>query len=58
MVIQALKSIRKDRITDYEVEKVVKILQKENPKYVAHDIKFAPQWIREIMSKAQKDNNI
>ena len=58
LVIQALKSIRKDRITDDEIEKVVNILKKENPKYLAHDIKFVPQWIREIMSKALKYNSI
>ena len=58
LVIQALKSIRKDRVTDYEIEKVVNILKKENPKYLEHDIKFAPQWIREIMCKALINNNI
>ena len=58
LVIQALKSIRKDRVTDYEIEKVNKILKNENPKYLEHDIKFAPQWIREIMRKALNDNNI
>ena len=58
LAIQALKSIRKERITDYEIEKVVNILQKENPKHLAHDIKFAPQWIREIMRKALTNNDI
>ena len=53
LVIQALKSIRKDRVTDDEIKKVVEILKKENPKYLAHDIKLAPGWIREIMRKAQ-----
>ena len=52
LVIQALKSIRKERITDYEIEKVVAHLKRENPKYLAHDIKYAPQWIQEIMRKA------
>ena len=58
LVIQALKSIRKDRITDDEIKKIVEILKKENPKYLVHDINFAPQWIREIMNKALIDNNI
>ena len=53
LVIQALKSIRKERVTDYEVEKVVALLKRENPKFLAHDIKYAPQWIKEIMRKAQ-----
>jgi hypothetical protein len=52
LVIQALKSIRKDRLTDYEVDKVINHLKRENPKYVAHDMKYAPLWIREIMNKA------
>jgi hypothetical protein len=55
LVIQALKSIRKDRITDDEITKVVNILKKENPKYLLHDIKLAPEWIREIMRKALID---
>ena len=58
LAIQALKSIRKNRVTDYEIEKIVNILKKENPKYLEHDIKLAPLWIREIMSKAQTDNKI
>lgn len=58
LAIQALKSIRKERITDYEIEKVVNILKKENPKYLAHDIKFAPQWIKDIMRKALTNNDI
>jgi len=52
LAIQALKSIRKEKITDYEIEKVVNILKKENPKYLVNDIKLAPEWIREIMRKA------
>ena len=52
LAIQALKSIGKKRITDYEIEKVVNILKKENPKHLAHDLKLAPEWIREIMRKA------
>jgi len=55
LAIQALKSIRKERITDYEIEKVVNILKKENPKYLVNDIKLAPEWIREIMRKALVD---
>ena len=55
LVIQALKSIRKERVTDYEIEKVVNILQKENHRYLLNDIKLAPEWIREIMRKALTD---
>jgi len=55
LVIQALKSIKKERLTDDEIEKVVIILKKENPKYLSNDIKLAPEWIREIMRKALTD---
>jgi hypothetical protein len=55
LVIQALKSIKKEKVTDYEIEKVINILKKENPKYVANDMKSAPEWIREIMRKALTD---
>ena len=55
LVIQALKSIKKERLTDDEIEKVVNILKKENPKNFSNDIKLAPEWIREIMRKALTD---
>ena len=55
LAIQALKSIRKERVSDDDIEKVINILKKENPKYVANDIKLAPEWIREIMRKALTD---
>jgi len=55
LVIQALKSIRKERVTDDEIEKVINILKKENPKYLANDMKLAPGWICEIIRKALTD---
>ncbi len=55
LVIQALKSIRKERITDYEIEKVMNILKEESPQNLANDLKLAPGWIREIMRKALID---
>ena len=52
LAIQALKSIQKENVTDEQIEKIITILKKENPKYLEHDIKFAPQWIQKIMRKA------
>ena len=52
LVIQALKSIGKEKVSDTEIEKVVNILKRENPKNLVNDIKLAPEWIREIMRKA------
>jgi hypothetical protein len=58
LVIQALKSIRKERVSDYEIEKVVDILKNENPKHLAHDIQFAPVWVQQIMRKALTETDI
>jgi len=55
LVIQALKEIGKDHVTDEEIEKVLKHLEKEESYRLAHDIKLAPEWIRIIMRKALKD---
>jgi hypothetical protein len=52
LAIQALKTMKKDNVTNEHIEKIVTILKKENPKYLAHDIQLAPNWIAEIMNKA------
>jgi hypothetical protein len=50
--IQALREIGKDNITEEEEEKVIKLLGKENPELLEHDIFLAPVWIQKIMKKA------
>jgi hypothetical protein len=57
LAIQALKSLKKDLVTDDEKEKIINILKKENPQHLKHDINFAPAWIQEILSKALTKNN-
>lgn len=52
LVVQALKDIGKDKITEQELESIYKLLQKENKQDLKHDIALAPQWIAEIMAKA------
>ena len=52
LVIQALKEIGKDNATAQEIEIILNQLKKEDPYRLAHDIKFAPEWIRIIMRKA------
>jgi len=52
LVIQALKEIGKDNATEHEIEIILNHLKKEDPYRLAHDIKFAPEWIRIIMRKA------
>lgn len=53
LVIQALKSIGKDNITEYELEIIINHLKNEEKYRLEHDIKLAPEWIREIMRQAQ-----
>jgi hypothetical protein len=52
LVVQALKEIGKDNATELELEKIDRLLQKENKKNLKHDIALAPQWISEIISKS------
>ena len=53
LVIQALKAIGKENITENIEEKVIELLKKEKPENIANDIKLAPEWIRIIMRKAK-----
>jgi hypothetical protein len=55
LVIQALKEIGKDNVTEDEIKIVLKQLKKEEPHRLEHDIKLAPEWIRIIMRKALKN---
>lgn len=52
LVIQALRDMGKDKVTDEELEKVVGLLRKEDAKKLEHDILLAPEWIKTIMKKA------
>ncbi len=52
LVIQALRDIGKDKATEEELEKINKLLKKEKPEHLKHDIKLAPEWIKKIMKQA------
>lgn len=52
LVIQALRAIGKNNVTNEETEKILFLLKKETKNYLLHDIELAPAWIAEIMSKA------
>ena len=52
LVIQALKEIGKDNVTDEEKKKIIELLKKEDPYKLEHDIRLAPEWIRKIMRQA------
>lgn len=54
LVIQALKEIGKDNVTDEEIQIILKQLEKEDQYRLEHDIRLAPEWIRKIMRKALK----
>jgi hypothetical protein len=54
LVIQALKTIGKDKVEATEEKKILELLKKEKRKHLEHDIMLAPEWIRIIMRKALK----
>ena len=49
LVIQAIKKIGKNNISEAEIEKIKDVLKKEKPENISHDIKMCPSWIREII---------
>jgi len=52
LVIQALKDIGKDQVTDHDLNVILGHLRMEEVTHVKHDIKLAPEWIRAILRKA------
>jgi len=52
LVIQALREIGKDNLTEKELEIILNHLIKEEKHRLEHDILLAPEWIRKIMRKA------
>ena len=52
LVIQALKTIGKGKVTKQEEKLILAQLKKEDPYRLEHDIRLAPEWIRIIMRKA------
>jgi len=54
LVIQALKEIGEDNVTEEEVQIILKQLGREEHYRLEHDIRLAPEWIRKIMRQALK----
>ncbi len=52
LVIQALREIGKDNITEEEISIILDHLKNEDMHRLEHDIQLAPEWIRIIMRKA------
>ena len=51
LVIQALKEIGKDNITEEQLKRIKNHLKLEKKKNIEHDIKLAPAWIAKIMKE-------
>ena len=49
LAIQALKEIGKENVYENEIKHIQKLLRNEKPTRLEHDIRLAPNWIREIM---------
>lgn len=54
LVIQALKEIGKENVTDNQKAIILKHLEKENPENIRYDAKLAPVWISEILLSSIK----
>lgn len=52
LVIQALREIGKDKASQTELKQIIKILKEEDQQLLKHDIKLAPEWIKQIMKEA------
>jgi predicted transcriptional regulator of viral defense system len=49
LAIQALKTIGKDKVSDDEIKRIRELLLQEKPYHLQHDLKLAPEWIRELL---------
>jgi hypothetical protein len=49
LVIQALKSIGKNNVTEEEIHKIKQVLKNEKHNNLEHDIYLSPDWIRKIL---------
>jgi hypothetical protein len=49
LVIQALKSIGKNNVSEEEIQKIKHVLKNEKPANLEHDIYLSPDWIRKIL---------
>ena len=49
LVIQALKSIGKNNVSEEEIQKIKQVLKNEKRANLEHDIYLSPDWIRKIL---------
>ena len=50
LVIQALRTIGKDQITDDEIRSIKEKLKIEKAEYLQHDLNLAPEWIKKLIA--------
>lgn len=55
LVIQALRTIGKEELTNDQILKIEDLLRKEALTKLEHDMRLAPAWIREIMKRILKE---
>lgn len=55
LVVLALSEIGKDKVTENEKQKIAALLKKEDVAVLQHNLKMAPRWIAELMSKKSKE---
>ena len=58
LVIQALKTLGKDKVNSDEIKKLKQLLKKEKITHLQHDIRLAPDWIRKIMQPVLNESKI
>ncbi len=51
LVIQALRTIGKDKVTDEELNRIKELLKQEKPFHLQHDLRIAPEWIRKLLKE-------
>ena len=56
LVIQGLRILGKDKILPQEIEQILLLLKEEKQENILHDMKLAPEWIRQIFNKALNKN--
>lgn len=51
LVIQALKTLGKNKVTTTELTRIIEVLKKEKPENIKKDMVLAPVWMRAILMK-------
>lgn len=55
LAIQALKDIGREALSESQLKTIVLRLREEKPDHLLHDMRLAPEWIRQIFRQAIND---